>query len=205
MSLPVDRKALRSQMRKKRRQLSTYAQKQAAQKLARHWKHTPDFFKAKSLAAYLANDGEIDPATILRFARKYRKKCYLPVLHPVRQNHLWFYPYTPQTRLIRNTFGILEPSIKGNTGRRPAWSISQVLFPLVAFDKNGGRLGMGGGFYDRTFEFVRKRSSTVKLVGLAHDFQCVDRLPVEAWDIPMQGILTDKNYYASASRTNPRH
>ena len=72
----------------------------------------------------------------------------------------------------------------------------QVLFPLVGFDETGGRLGMGGGFYDRTFAFSRIRPCMApKLVGLAHDFQRVEQLPIEPWDVPLHGVVTDKRCY----------
>ena len=71
-----------------------------------------------------------------------------------------------------------------------------MLFPLVGFDENGGRLGMGGGFYDRTFAFSRIRPGMApKLIGLAHDFQKVRELPIEPWDVPLHGVVTDKRRY----------
>jgi 5-formyltetrahydrofolate cyclo-ligase len=71
-----------------------------------------------------------------------------------------------------------------------------VLFPLVGFDEAGGRLGMGGGFYDRTFAFTRIRPRLApKLIGLAHDCQKVSALPVEYWDVAMHGVVTDKGQH----------
>jgi len=67
------------------------------------------------------------------------------------------------------------------------------LLPLVAFDQQGERLGMGGGYYDRTFEFLRRSGlNKPKLIGLAHDFQQVDAIPTEAWDVPLTAIVTNK-------------
>ena len=75
-------------------------------------------------------------------------------------------------------------------------ALDAVLFPLVGFDETGGRLGMGGGFYDRTFAFSRIRPCMApKLVGLAHDFQRVEQLPIEPWDVPLHGVVTDKRCY----------
>ena len=72
-----------------------------------------------------------------------------------------------------------------------------VLLPLVGFDANGARLGMGGGFYDATFAFKQKPAVQTKptakpwLFGVAHACQQVDALTTEAWDIPLQGVVTD--------------
>lgn len=182
-------------MRQKRRSLTAYQQKQAARGLVTTLKQSELFKRSHHIAIYLANDGEIDPALFITQLWQCKKHCYLPVLHPIKKNRLWFYQYHKRTRLKQNRFGIYEPAIK-NKRRMPPWAIDLVLFPLVAFDSNGGRLGMGGGFYDRTFEFTRKGNrrtvaANTKLYGLAHHFQQVDRLPVEPWDIPLHGIATD--------------
>ena len=178
-------------MRQKRRALSAYQQKKAAKGLVKSLKNSDLFKRYKHLAIYLANDGEIDPSLFIEQLWKSKKVCYLPVIHPVKKNYLWFYQYDTKTQLKPNRFGILEPSLK-NKKRIPPWALGLVLFPLVAFDKKGGRLGMGGGFYDRTFEFTKDKA---KLYGLAHHFQEVDRLPTEPWDIPLHGIATDKKLF----------
>ncbi len=186
-------------MRKKRCSLSPFQQKKAAQKLKSTLIKSDLFKRSKHIAIYLANDGEIDPSHFINTLWRCQKHCYLPVLHPTKKNCLWFYQYRRNTILKKNRFGILEPSIK-NKRRVSPWALSLVLFPLVAFDSKGGRLGMGGGFYDRTFEFTqpKKKGSTparTQLYGLAHHFQQVESIPLEKWDIPLHGIATDKRLY----------
>ncbi len=180
-------------MRQKRRELSARQQQKAAKDLALSLKTSDLFKRCKHVATYLANDGEIDPSLFIKQLWKSKKYAYLPVLHPVKKNSLWFYPYNKNTQLKPNRFGILEPSLK-NKRRIPPWALNLVLFPLVAFDSKGGRLGMGGGFYDRTFEFTQDRT---KRYGLAHHFQEVDKLPTEPWDIPLHGVATDKKLFSS--------
>lgn len=203
MTQTPDRKALRQQMRQQRRRLSKHEQSVAAKLLARQIQSHPLFLRSKSIAIYLANDGEIDPAQIVKLAWRQRKHCFLPVLHPIRHNRLWFFSYTQKTRLRQNIFDIAEPALR-NTVRRPPWSISLIFMPLVAFDKQGGRLGMGGGFYDRTFAFAKDGSRTVRLCGLAHDFQCTAALPIETWDIPLDGIFTEKHFYPASNALKKR-
>jgi 5-formyltetrahydrofolate cyclo-ligase len=93
---------------------------------------------------------------------------------------------------VSNCFGIPEPA--GASGRwlRGA-ELDVVLAPLVAFDRAGHRLGMGGGFYDRTFRFVVRRAEWRRpwIIGLAYDFQRVDALPVERWDVPLHAVVTE--------------
>lgn len=201
-----DKPSLRREMRKKRRALSPLQQHKAAQKLSSTLTLSTLFNRNRHIAIYLANDGEIDPAIFITRLWKSKKRCYLPVLHPTKKNCLWFYQYTPKTILKKNRFGISEPSIKNKIKMSP-WALNLVLFPLVAFDKQGGRLGMGGGFYDRTFEFTQTKKSNavnsrVQLYGLAHHFQQVSSIPLEQWDIPLNGIATDGKLFLTHQKSN---
>lgn len=189
------RSDIRKALRLRRRSLSQTQQKQAAEQMAQHLLASPALYRARHIAIYLANDGEIDPAPYLRAGRCRGIRFYLPVLHPFRNGHMVFTPFTESTTLRPNRFGIPEPVFNGNC-YRPAWALDAVLLPLVGFDLEGGRLGMGGGFYDRTFAFVRRTPRLApKLIGLAHEIQRVVRLPIEPWDIPLQGIVTEQRRY----------
>lgn len=190
-----DRAALRRLLRRRRRALSPKQQKEAARHLARTLTRQPDVLRARRIAVYLPNDGEIDPGVFVEKARQRGVDVYLPVLHPVHRGRLTFQPWTGSTRLKANRFGIAEPSFRGHRSH-PAWALDTVLLPLVGFDSNGGRLGMGGGFYDRTFAFIRHRPRPAPtLIGLAHECQQVDRLPIASWDIPLDAIATARRIY----------
>src|SRR5690606_9409039 len=192
---PGDRKTLRQAMRRRRRQLTPVQQAHAARSLKQHLSQNPLFLRARAIALYLPNDGEIDPRPLAQVVWRQRKRCYLPVLHPILENRLWFFEFRPDTPLRRNRFRIPEPEISHET-RRPAWSLSLVLLPLVAFDEQGGRLGMGGGFYDRTFAFSQRRATLrPRLVGLAHDFQRVENLDKQPWDVPLEAVATERKVY----------
>lgn len=192
------RQILRQEIRRKRRALTASQQKTAARMLFRQLRQRPEFLRARHIALYLPNDGEIDPRLILETCWMMGKKTYLPVLHPILHNRLWFIPYQHDTRLIKNIYRIDEPEVKA-APRRPPWALDLVLLPLVAFDRNGNRMGMGGGYYDRTFSFKGARTGLrgPTLIGLAHELQRVDSLPVENWDIPLSGIITDKHCYTT--------
>jgi len=152
----------------------------------------PQFMRARNVALYIANDGEIDPEPIIRQLWKMEKHCFLPVLRPDKRKDLWFVEYTPDALLTKNRFGIPEPDFRSQH-RMSAQLLDVVLMPLVGFDRTGARLGMGGGFYDATFAFKQKKpSGKPALIGLAHACQQVDSLATDAWDIPLLAIATDK-------------
>ncbi|MBA4501620.1 5-formyltetrahydrofolate cyclo-ligase [Marinobacterium marinum] len=191
-----DRKTLRRHMRARRQALTPRQQRQASQALSHIVRTQLWFRQARHVALYLPNDGEIDPSPLIALCRHLGKRLYLPVLHPIRHNRLWFTPYTADTPMRRNRYRILEPVLQGKPVR-PAQALDLVLMPLVAFSADGGRMGMGGGYYDRTFAFKLQQHGLKgpKLIGLAHDFQRQTRLPLEPWDVPLDGVATDCCFY----------
>ncbi|OAI49147.1 hypothetical protein AYO45_03320 [Gammaproteobacteria bacterium SCGC AG-212-F23] len=145
------------------------------------------FQKSQSIACYLPREEEFNSMPMIQAIWRSGKKCYLPVLLPDRS--LVFASYKINDALVPNRYNILEPE---NTERIPAQQLDLVLMPLVAFDENGGRLGMGGGYYDRTFAFTKKAVSTKPfLMGVAYALQQVDMLPQDEWDVVLDGIITE--------------
>ena len=149
--------------------------------------------RARRVACYLANDGEMDLGPVMAMLRRNGRQVLLPSLHG---NGLWFFPYDCDTPLTPNRFGIPEPDVAAHSRCR-ARDLDLVLMPLVAFDPTGNRLGMGGGFYDRTFSYLRNRSTWKKplLLGIAYEFQRLDSLPSQSWDVPLHGVATEKHLY----------
>ncbi len=151
------------------------------------------FRRARTLAFYIANDGELDPHLLYHRALALGKDCFLPVLDK-RSPKMDFALYRRGDKLIRNKFGIPEPAPRAP--RIAADELDLVCLPLVGFDEQGNRLGMGGGFYDRTFAYRRTSVGTGPLlVGLAHQCQQVSALPMQPWDVPLDMIATDAGLY----------
>lgn len=195
----MDTKALRKNIRNKRRALSDSEREHAAFLLCERIAASRTFQQSKHIAFYLANDGEMDVSLLIKHAWQQGKECYLPVLAKPNTQRLWFIPYTPTTKLKNNRFGIPEPLHSHKTRLQKTLSLDLILMPLVAFDLEGNRVGMGGGFYDRSLAFLKQRKYWFKpnLLGIAYEFQKQDPLETNKWDIPMQAIATEKCLYLS--------
>lgn len=142
------------------------------------------------IAAFQPFDGEIDPSAILRRARALGCTIHVPVIASLRHRRMRFMPLRAGG----------EPARSGAVGAR--W-LDLVLVPLVGFDAEGNRLGMGAAFYDRQFAFLRHRRAWRRplLLGLAFDLQRVDRLPAQPHDVRLWGVLTERGLYGRAAQT----
>ena len=187
---------IRRRMRGARRALDVGELVARSQQLAARVADHQMFLRARRIACYLAVNGEMDPDPLLNHALAMGREVYLPVLVPYRHNRLWFAPYDHDTRLTPNRFGILEPQVSVRRLINPR-VLDLVLMPLVAFDAQCNRLGMGGGYYDRTFGFLRHRRHWKKprLLGVAYDFQRVPHLTQQSWDVPLDAVATDAALY----------
>lgn len=201
---PLSRPQLRRMLRNARRALTPSEQREAAQGVYRQLAQHPLFRRAKHISLYLPTDGEIDPRLLLRAAQRRGKATYLPVLSAWPRTKMVFQRVRPGEKLLPNRFRILEP--RTNVRRqRKVWALDLVLLPLVGFDDVGGRLGMGGGFYDRSLAFLARRQHWRKptLLGLAHECQKVERLVQASWDVPLAGTVTDKKWYIAQASLEP--
>ncbi len=186
---------IRQQIRKLRRNLSAETQQQHSSALCQHIIKQKSYRYSQHVACYLANDGEIDPTPLIEHAWFAKKKVYLPVLSPIK-NSLYFAPYNEGTRFRHNRFNIAEPICQPSDWVR-ACQLDLLLMPLVAFDEYGNRIGMGGGFYDRTLAYLQHRQLWRKpvLMGLAYEIQKMKKLESQSWDIPLNSVVTEKEIY----------
>lgn len=176
-------------MRRRRSALTATAVAELSARISRHLWDCPVIARCARIACYAAVGGEVDCGPIMAEALARGRDVYLPVLHG---DSLVFAPWAPGRPLVGNRFGIPEPAESGARWLRPT-ELGVVLAPLVAFDDAGRRLGMGGGFYDRAFRFLRGRGAYRRphLVGLAYEFQRVASLPAQRWDVPLHGAVTE--------------
>ena len=180
------RNQLRQQIRKTRANLTALQQQQAEDSITQQALALIEERNAQHIALYVSFDGEISTDKLIKTLWAQDKHVYLPVLHPFNPNHLLFLRYLPDTPMLKNKFSIWEPRLNVQNVL-PLDELDILFTPLVAFDKQGNRLGMGGGFYDRTLQHWQKSSFIP--VGLAHQCQQVEQLPTEVWDVPLHQIL----------------
>ncbi|NTS77168.1 5-formyltetrahydrofolate cyclo-ligase [Catenovulum sp. SM1970] len=196
--MSTSRQQIRQLIRQKRQSLTPEFQQEAASRLVSVIKENRFAveLKHKKVALYLSNDGELDVTEAIKLCWQQSAEVYLPVLHPFAKGHLLFLRYQENDKLQNNKYGICEPVLDVRN-ICPVAELDIAFTPLVAFDLAGNRLGMGGGYYDRTFNFLTKtkKSHKTQLIGLAHECQKVDKLPIETWDVPLKQIITPVNNY----------
>ena len=184
------RAALRRELRQRRRELPAAQRIAAADGLATQLLALPFFPKTGYVTGYWAMDGEIALHTFQLKLPRGLVYC-LPLLHG---EELRFAPWRPGDALVANRFGIPEPDVEPASALAPE-AMALVVMPLVGFDANGGRLGMGGGWYDRTFSFRKLAPAPPYLVGAGFDVQRVASLHNEDWDVHADAICTESTTY----------
>lgn len=184
--------SLRKTNRALRAGLSQQAQVSAAAALCERLYALTEYQQAQRVAVYFAVRGEISLAPLIDQALAAGKQLYLPNLD---QQALRFAPYFHQQVMRLNRFKLPEPDVPAEQLLAPA-ALDLVFAPLVAFDSALNRIGMGGGFYDRSFAFRKNPNNRVPLlVGVAHELQKVESLTPEDWDVPLDMVATDRHLY----------
>lgn len=192
----ADNQDIRQQLRRQRAALSKKQITGASQAVAHRLISHPWLVHARIVAGYKPTAGELDPGPVLQLIERRSKTICLPVLHPYKANQLLFARCSTQDKLSQNRYGIEEPVI---TQKSLVYQkqIDVVLVPLVAFDENCHRLGMGGGYYDRTFSDRKniKKWARPKLIGVAYEFQCMNILSQNHWDVTLDVVVTEEKIY----------
>ncbi|TLU66818.1 5-formyltetrahydrofolate cyclo-ligase [Thalassotalea litorea] len=182
----IDYSGLRKTLKAYRRNLTTAEQLQASEKLCVKLQQHCQSQNIRTIAGYLAADGEISLQPFFDWCWQKQIKTYVPVLHPFSKGHLLFLNYRADTPLVLNRYKLQEPILDV----RQVLAISQfdlLIAPLVGFDDVGNRLGMGGGYYDRMLALCPPLQE--RTVGVAHHCQRVAALTPQPWDIPLTQII----------------
>lgn len=154
--------------------------------------YTQDWFTQKqAFALYRAMPSEIDTQPLITALWQQQKDCYLPRI--TTEDTLVFAHYTADTVLIPNRFGIAEPLTSASLCTLQ--NLDVIFMPLVAFDEEGHRLGMGAGFYDKTLAHLREQKERPLLVGLAYELQKTSHIPHDVWDIDLDIVVTEETVY----------
>ncbi|MGF1547266.1 MAG: 5-formyltetrahydrofolate cyclo-ligase [Thiotrichales bacterium] len=188
-----DPRALRKHLRQRRDAIAPAQRRSAARSASRNLAHWREIHHAQDIACYLSVNAEFPTTDLIRWLWGQGKRLYLPVLQSGRHKRILnFQRYTPFTRLRRNRLKIWEP-VGNPRDRISATALDLVITPLVGFDPYGNRIGMGGGYYDRTFAFLlRPGRQRPRLLGMAFEAQRVTRIVAEHWDVPLHGVVTER-------------
>ncbi len=180
---------IRRQMKSRRRTLDAATRSGNADRVAHHLLDVPQILAARTIGAYVAVDGELDPEPSLGLLTAVR---YLPLVGD--DFSMEFRLASDEYPLIPNRYGIDEPP--PSAPRTEPGDLDVVLVPLVAFDRHGSRIGMGAGYYDRCFAFRQTQKTAPLLVGVAHGFQEVAAIESQPWDVALDMVVTEQGIVA---------
>jgi len=147
-----------------------------------------EFYSSAAIGCYLPMTDEVDTREIIEAGWRANKRIFIPVLRGKRE--MLFCEITPSTELEQNTFGVWEPTRGFLIAPQ---KLDLVITPTVAFDKSNHRIGMGGGYFDRCFSFLRNRKQWIrpKLIGVAFQCQAVEKITPNPWDIRLYRVISD--------------
>lgn len=187
-----DLNTLRKNLRKQRRAVNPFQQKQSEQAVLNLLIRIPEFQQAHKIGLYLHAFGEIHTHKIMEYCFAQGKAVFLPMICNMNQRLAWVQISQHQYRSKRfshHPLGMKEPMAARGLH---VSKLDVLIMPLLACDDTGTRIGMGGGFYDKTLATAAKRPYRL---GLAHDFQLLHcNIQREAWDQPLDGLLTPQHF-----------
>lgn len=171
-----------------RRDMSRETRAKSSSTICQRVLHCREFVASKTVACYLPMDDEVDTLEIIERAWRANKRIFVPVLFG--RQEMFFREILPETTLQRNSYGLWEPESGDTISPR---NLDVVITPTVAYDENCNRIGMGGGYFDRCFSFLRYRKHWLrpKLIGVAFVCQKVEEITPNVWDIPLYKVISD--------------
>jgi 5-formyltetrahydrofolate cyclo-ligase len=179
---------MRNDTRAARAALSSDEREKASDKIADTVIRSSWFRRSKYIACYLPMQEEVDTWPLIDRAWRMKKRIFAPIVE--KNFTLRFRALSAESTLVVNQYGLLEPQDGEIIAPR---ALDLVLTPVVAFDDEYNRLGMGGGYFDRTFSFLRHRKFLFrpKLIGLAFSCQRVEKIAPSPWDIRLFSVIDE--------------
>jgi len=192
MAIINDKKILRKEILAKRKNINTVEKEEKDRKILEKFYESKYYIEAKNIFIYISYDSEINTKGIINKALKDNKKIYVPRTE-FKTRFMDAVEITSLDNVIESEYGILEPSIE-EPHIEPN-ELDLIVVPGVAFDRNGGRIGYGAGFYDRYFKRISKdRIKRITKLALAYDLQVLDNIPMNEQDVPVNYIITEKEF-----------
>lgn len=196
MAIFLDKKMLRKEILEKRNNLDLVKKEEMDRKILNKFYETQYYKKAEKIFIYISYASEINTKEIINKALKDNKKIYVPRTE-FKIRHMDAVEIKSLDNLEESSYGILEPS-KEVLNIDPN-ELDLIVVPGVAFDKSGGRMGYGAGFYDRYFKKIKKENiNKIVKLALAYEVQMLDKVPMNEQDVPVDYIITENEFiYAS--------
>lgn len=182
------RASLRNAARAARAAMNPDERERASKKIADTVIRSSWFRRSAFIGCYLPMNEEVDTWPLIDRAWRRKKRIFAPVIG--KNFALQFCELSAESELVFNQYGILEPQDGEIIEIR---SLDIVITPVVAFDADGNRIGMGGGYFDRAFSFLKHRKHLFhpKLIGLAFSCQRVEKITPSPWDIRIFRIISE--------------
>lgn len=185
----MDKKSIRKNILKIRENLNIDEKKKMDDIIKEKLINSNEYLSAKNIFIYISYGSEINTKNIILKAIEDNKEVYVPRTE-VKTNNMDAVNIISFDKLIRNAYGILEPSnmepfIDPN-------ELDLIVVPGVAFDNNKGRIGYGAGYYDRYFNKINKNNyNRINKVALAYDFQIINEVPMDKYDMSVDCIIAN--------------
>lgn len=186
---------LRRELRSARNLLECDTRSQHDELIGQHLLQLISSQDTGAIACYWPFNGEPDITPVYQHLLTHGHDLALPVISRNNKHEMQFHAWRKNTNLIKNRYGIFEPS---NTSPLPLSSFDLLIIPLVGYDSCGNRLGMGAGYYDRCLESVCDMPVPLR-VGIAYSLQEIDRLEKNKWDIPLHGLVNEHGWFTFTS------
>jgi len=192
MAIFNDKKILRKEILTKRKSMDIAEKEEMDKKIFDKFYESKYYREAKNIFIYISYDSEINTRGIINKALIDNKKIFVPRTE-FKTRLMDAVEITSLDNLVESEYGILEPSLE-EPHIDPS-GLDLIVVPGVAFDRNGGRMGYGAGFYDRYFKKINKDNmGRVVKLALAYDFQIFEKIPMNEQDVPVGYIITEREF-----------
>ena len=192
MAIFNDKKTLRKELLTKRKNIDVIEKEEMDKKILNKFYESKYYRESKNIFIYISYDSEINTKEIINKSLIDNKKIYVPRTE-FKTRLMDAVEITSLDDLIESEYGILEPSI--DEPHIEPNELDLIVVPGVGFDRNGGRMGYGAGFYDRYFKKISKdKMKKIVKLALAYDFQILEDVPMNEQDVPVNYIITEKEF-----------
>ncbi|MFQ5449386.1 MAG: 5-formyltetrahydrofolate cyclo-ligase [Nitrospinaceae bacterium] len=186
-SLEAAKASIREEMAKRRNSLKASTLKEKSEQILKNLAGHEEFQNARSILFYLSLPREVQTDAMIALAFQWGKKVHVPLIDTSRRGLRISELPAPDIEFEKRAFGLREPGKPDQKIVSPA-VLDFILVPGLAFDRKGGRIGYGAGYYDR---FLKEVSQDTILVAAAFDFQVLESVPQAEYDVPVHKILTE--------------